>query len=180
MIQEIGKTAKIDIQLQFRSKVSLSDQLRRGLFALIERGALPEDTLLPTVRELAAQLGVNFNTVARAYRALDQEGWLITRQGRGTVVSRPEGMHQEDVYGEKIRQLAAEIQRAAEQFNTEPLEVLKAVERQLQSAEAAKEMPHRKLRKKRQMRFREYHTALPKSRKTRRETLDWRLRKPNR
>ena len=42
---------------------------------------------LPPVRQVARQNGINFNTVARAYRLLEEEGWLTTRQGRGTFVT---------------------------------------------------------------------------------------------
>jgi GntR family transcriptional regulator len=50
-----------------------------------ERRLQPGDRL-PTVRGLAAQLGVNFNTVARAYRLLAAAGVLSTQQGRGTYI----------------------------------------------------------------------------------------------
>jgi GntR family transcriptional regulator len=44
---------------------------------------------LPTVRQLAADLRVNFNTVARAYRLLDEEGIISTQHGRGTYILKP-------------------------------------------------------------------------------------------
>jgi GntR family transcriptional regulator len=44
---------------------------------------------LPTVRQLAADLRVNFNTVARAYRQLDEEGIISTQHGRGTFILEP-------------------------------------------------------------------------------------------
>jgi GntR family transcriptional regulator len=49
-------------------------------------GRLQPGAQLPTVRELARRLGVNFNTVARAYRLLAREGTLSTQPGRGTFV----------------------------------------------------------------------------------------------
>ena len=49
-------------------------------------GRLPAGARLPTVRELARQLGVNFNTVARAYRLLARNGAVSPRPGRGTFI----------------------------------------------------------------------------------------------
>ena len=61
------------------------DQVR----AACVRGALAPGDALPTVRELAAQLGLNRNTVAHAYRLLREQGVLAGRSGQGTVVAAP-------------------------------------------------------------------------------------------
>jgi GntR family transcriptional regulator len=72
------------VKIDFRSKKPLVLQIQSAIKSQIASGSLlPGDQLL-TVRELANQLEINFNTVARAYRVLDQEGWITTRQGRGT------------------------------------------------------------------------------------------------
>lgn len=55
--------------------------------AAIERGDLPPETLLPTVRQLAGDLGIAPNTVARAYGELQSEGWLVGDGRRGTRVA---------------------------------------------------------------------------------------------
>lgn len=54
--------------------------------ALIAHGELPEGSSLPPVRQVAADLGVNLNTVAFAYRQLQREGLIRVRHGSGTVV----------------------------------------------------------------------------------------------
>ena len=54
--------------------------------ALIARGDLPEGTILPSVRQVAADLGVNLNTIAAAYRLLETEGLVKIRHGSGAVV----------------------------------------------------------------------------------------------
>lgn len=77
----------IPVQLDFQRKKALTEQIREALRGLILSGALSAGQPLPTVREFAKQLRVNFNTVARAYRALDVEGLITTRQGRGTIVA---------------------------------------------------------------------------------------------
>ncbi len=62
-------------------------QVAEEIKALIARGELPEGAPLPPVRQLAADLGVNLNTVATAYRELQGEGLLSIRHGAGAVVS---------------------------------------------------------------------------------------------
>jgi DNA-binding transcriptional regulator YhcF (GntR family) len=63
------------------------EQLRRQLSAVIQSGTLAPQTRLPTVRQLAADLGVAAGTVMRAYAALEGEGLVVTRRGGGTAVS---------------------------------------------------------------------------------------------
>lgn len=62
-------------------------QLERGLRAAIATGRLRDGDRLPTVRELAVDLRVNANTVARVYAALEQAGVLETKRGVGSFVA---------------------------------------------------------------------------------------------
>jgi DNA-binding transcriptional regulator YhcF (GntR family) len=70
-----------------RSPIALGEQVRRGIRRAIAMGELGPDDPLPPVRQLAADLGINLNTVARAYRELEREGLVVTARGRGTVVA---------------------------------------------------------------------------------------------
>ena len=63
------------------------EQVRAQLAGLIGRGSLAEGDRLPTVRALAADLGLAVNTVARAYKELEAEGLVATRSRAGTVVA---------------------------------------------------------------------------------------------
>jgi GntR family transcriptional regulator len=63
------------------------EQVAEGIKALIARGELPEGTSLPPVRQLAADLGVNLNTIAVAYRELQSEGLIHVKHGSGAVVA---------------------------------------------------------------------------------------------
>jgi GntR family transcriptional regulator len=69
------------------SRKPIYEQLADGLKALIARGELREGVTLPPVRQLAGDLGVNLNTVATAYRQLQNEGLISVRHGSGAVVS---------------------------------------------------------------------------------------------
>jgi GntR family transcriptional regulator len=62
-------------------------QVAEEIKGLIARGQLTEGAPLPPVRQLAADLGVNLNTVATAYRELQGEGLLAIRHGAGAVVA---------------------------------------------------------------------------------------------
>jgi GntR family transcriptional regulator len=74
------------IQLDFRSGQPIYAQIVEQIRQMIARGELHPGDQLPTVRQLAADLRVNFNTVARAYRLLDEAGLISTQHGRGTYV----------------------------------------------------------------------------------------------
>src|SRR5712692_2153264 len=69
------------------SRKAIYEQRADGLKALIARGELREGVTLPPVRQLAADLGVNLNTVAMAYRQLQSEGLITVKHGSGAVVS---------------------------------------------------------------------------------------------
>jgi GntR family transcriptional regulator len=74
------------LDLDFRSDVPLTNQIVEQIQQLLANGALKPNDQLPTVRALALELRVNFNTVARAYRTLDEAGVISTQQGRGTYI----------------------------------------------------------------------------------------------
>lgn len=74
------------IQLDFRSGQPIYLQIVEQIRQMVERGELKPGDQLPTVRQLATDLRVNFNTIARAYRLLDEAGLISTQHGRGTYV----------------------------------------------------------------------------------------------
>jgi len=90
-------------------------QIVDAIRAPIVAGRLTPGTRLPTVRELAASLGIHFNTVAEAYRVLADEGFLSIEGRRGaTILDRaqpraPNATAQADA-GSRLRHLIAELQ----------------------------------------------------------------------
>ncbi len=68
------------------SPVPAVRQIADSLRILLVEGRLAAGTQLPSVRRLAIDLGVHFNTVAEAYRQMAAEGWLDLKHGRGAVV----------------------------------------------------------------------------------------------
>ncbi len=92
--------------LDFRSGVPIYVQIVEQVQALLTQGELKPGDQLPTVRQLASELRVNFNTIARAYRMLDEAGLISTQQGRGTyLLDQPsaEAIH-------KLKQETLELQ----------------------------------------------------------------------
>lgn len=81
--------AQLDIHIDFRSETALTTQIVEQIQRRVLSGELQPGDQLPTVRQLAAELRVNFNTVARAYRILDELGLISTQQGRGTYIWEP-------------------------------------------------------------------------------------------
>jgi GntR family transcriptional regulator len=78
---------KLILQIDFRSGLPIYIQIVNQVQAQIVSGILEPGDQLPTVRALAEELRVNFNTVARAYRILDEARIISTQQGRGTYIT---------------------------------------------------------------------------------------------
>ncbi|MGH9449612.1 MAG: GntR family transcriptional regulator [Terriglobia bacterium] len=75
------------IRIDLASRSPVYEQIADSLRALLVQEAFNPGERLPTVRRLAADLGLHHNTVAEAYRTLAAEGWLDLKRGRGASVS---------------------------------------------------------------------------------------------
>lgn len=78
---------KLTLQLDFHSGLPIYTQIVNQIQSQLANGILKPGDQLPTVRALALELRVNFNTVARAYRILDEARIISTQQGRGTYIT---------------------------------------------------------------------------------------------
>lgn len=75
------------IQIDLTSRVPIYEQICTNIIRLASAGVLkPGDKLLP-VRSLASELGINPNTVAKAYKLLENDGYIVSNVGRGSYVS---------------------------------------------------------------------------------------------
>ena len=74
------------VQINYRDPRPIYEQLRDGFRQLILKGVLEPGSKLPSVRELAAKLAINPNTIQRAYRELEAEGCIASAPGRGSFV----------------------------------------------------------------------------------------------
>lgn len=76
----------LTLQLDFHSGFPIYTQIVNQIQSQLANGILKPGDQLPTVRALASEIRVNFNTVARAYRILDEARIISTQQGRGTYI----------------------------------------------------------------------------------------------
>ena len=75
------------IKIETSSFIPIYEQIRNEVRSRIVLGLVKPDEPLPSIRDLAADLVINPNTVARAYRELEQEGLIYTRKGKGSFVA---------------------------------------------------------------------------------------------
>ena len=80
------------ISINFRDSRPIYEQVKDSLRRLIVSGALPPDEKLPSVRELASQLVINPNTIQRAYRELEHEGYIVSVPGKGSLAREMAGV----------------------------------------------------------------------------------------
>jgi GntR family transcriptional regulator len=112
------------IEVDLVSHVPIYTQIVEQIKQLIAAGELQPEDQLPTVRQLAADLRVNFNTVARAYRLLDEAGVISTQQGRGTYVLETTSQQaSERLRAEALGDLARSFVAAGARLGFEPKQV---------------------------------------------------------
>jgi GntR family transcriptional regulator len=80
------------ISLNYRDPRPIYEQLEEKLRRLILSGAIAEGERLPSVRELASQLAINPNTIQRAYRELEQAGFIYSVLGKGSFAGKLSGV----------------------------------------------------------------------------------------
>ena len=114
------------ISISYRDGRPIYEQVRDGYRQMIITGALPAGSRMPSVREVASSLAINPNTIQRAYRELEAEGYIVSIQGKGSFVSdRPDAVeaHREELK-EKLRALLKELLQAGAE-ETEILGIVK-------------------------------------------------------
>jgi GntR family transcriptional regulator len=74
----------LDVRIDYDRGVPVYRQIYEAVTASLASGVLARSEQLPTIHELAQRLSINPNTVARAYRELDQDGFIVSQRGVGT------------------------------------------------------------------------------------------------
>jgi GntR family transcriptional regulator len=127
---------RLSIVVDPKDPLPLYAQLERGIRIGIATGSIKPGQQLPTVRQLAVDLRVNANTVARVYLALERDGVLTTRRGVGTFVA--EGVPQKTNAPYRERRLRQAIDRfltEATSLGYKPREVVRALARRIREGE---------------------------------------------
>lgn len=91
------------LELNYRDARPIYEQIKDGLRKLVLSNVIRQDEKLPSVRELASQLAINPNTIQKAYRELEQEGFIYTVSGRGSFaapLSEVQAQRQTELFGQ--------------------------------------------------------------------------------
>jgi len=131
----------LTLQLDFRSGLPIYIQIMNQLENQVIGGTLKPGDQLPTVRALASELRVNFNTVARAYRMLDEARIISTQQGRGTYITEiPPPEVKEKLRNETLVALARRYIGEALRMEFSKQEISQMVKDQLKAWKAGVEL----------------------------------------
>jgi GntR family transcriptional regulator len=131
---------KLLLQIDFRSGLPIYTQIVNQIQAQVVGSVLRPGDQLPTVRALAEDLRVNFNTVARAYRLLDEARIISTQQGRGTYITEiPPPKVTEKLRKESLEALTHRFIREAMRLDFTMVEINQVVDDQLKAWEESEE-----------------------------------------
>lgn len=121
----------MNLEIDFRSGIPIYIQVVERIKEMLAAGKLKPGDQLPTVRALALELRVNFNTVARAYRILDEAGVISTQQGRGTyILEMPPPEMIENIRQEALEALTQRYLADAARLGVSPKELTKILQDQ--------------------------------------------------
>ncbi|HEX9161034.1 MAG TPA: GntR family transcriptional regulator [Thermoanaerobaculia bacterium] len=124
------------VHIDPRDPTPIYAQLDRAIRVAIAHGKLKPGDQLPTVRQLAVDLRVNANTVAKVYLALEREGIVQTKRGVGTFISdeHPPAMH--DAHRERrLRELVDRLLADAASIGYSPGEISKYLSRRVKEGD---------------------------------------------
>ena len=120
------------IHLDYSSSNPIYLQIKENIKKLILSGGLHENEPLPSVRTFASTLAINVNTVIRAYRELESEGYIYTMQGKGNFISKIDDIKDKEHYlEEKIVALIKE----AKEVNVDKTELIELLNKVTESLE---------------------------------------------
>ena len=128
------------IHLDFRSHIPIYTQIVEQVKQQLVSGLLKPGDQLPTVRALALELRVNFNTVARAYRLLDEAGIISTQQGRGTfILEIPPPERTDKLRQQALEALTRDYLAEAQRLGSSPDEIKNTLIEQIEEAQIENE-----------------------------------------
>jgi GntR family transcriptional regulator len=124
------------VKLDFRSSEPIYLQIARQMEQMVANGELKLGDQLPTVRELATELRINFNTVGRAYRILDEARLISTQRGRGTYIwEEPTEETLSQLRRKSLEELAQGYLKQAVQLGYSPADAVEEIKRTVQGGD---------------------------------------------
>ena len=119
------------IKVDAKSFIPIYEQIKKEIKSKISLGIFKANEPLPSIRELAIQLIINPNTVARAYRELEQEGFIYTRKGKGCYVSDNSASLIKQERTKILDQVFDKAIEEAKKFNLDSEEIWRFFERRI-------------------------------------------------
>jgi len=122
----------MDLAIDPESGVPIYMQIVDRIKQMVVSGQLRPGQQLSTIRQLATDLRINYNTVGRAYAILDQEGVISTQQGRGTyIASRLNERQLQKMRLNKLRVMLGQVVQEAVALGYSPQEIERTLQEQL-------------------------------------------------
>lgn len=87
LVIKIGRDGDVMFSVDFMARQPLYEQIYLSAVNLISHGVLAPNEKLPPIRSVASELGINPNTVTKAYQMLEKDGYIYSTVGRGSFVS---------------------------------------------------------------------------------------------
>ena len=118
----------LDINLDYQSRISIYEQIVNNIEKYVAVGILREKSQIPSIRELANNLGINPNTVKKAYDILENKGVIMTISTKGTFISNNTKMVLENKIDKEINLIKDKI-RELENMGISKKEIMKRIEK---------------------------------------------------
>ncbi|MCM1246115.1 MAG: GntR family transcriptional regulator [Roseburia sp.] len=119
------------IILSNQSELSIYRQICNQIEEQIVSGLIPEGTVLPSIRKLAKELGVSVITTTRAYNELESEGYIVSRQGKGSIVLGKNNSVVREQYQMRMEEALDVVIASARYLEMSDEQILKHVEERL-------------------------------------------------
>lgn len=118
----------LDINLDYQSRIPIYEQIVNNIEKYVAVGILREKSQIPSIRELANNLGINPNTVKKAYDILENRGGIMTISTKGTFISNNTKMVLENKIDNEINLIKDKI-RELENMGISKKEIMKRIEK---------------------------------------------------
>ena len=118
----------LDINVDYQSRIPIYEQIVNNIEKYVAVGILREKSQIPSIRELANNLGINPNTVKKAYDILENRGVIMTISTKGTFISNNTKMVLENKIDNEINLIKDKI-RELENMGISKKEIMKRIEK---------------------------------------------------
>ena len=105
IIQIDSEVLHLWMRIELRSPLPVYEQIKMGIKEAVMRDQFEKDSQIPSIRELAKDIQVNPNTVARAYRELEREGIIFSRPGIGFMIN----VNKEGIKSQLLKDIEGEL-----------------------------------------------------------------------